>query len=1324
VSTDSIGPVIDLDTTTAGLDLVQSVAANTAVALGRNISLAEGKLVRKVTVTVNGVADGNAEQLIVNGMSLNATGDNAAAAGTFNISGVTWKVSYSTGTFTFTSQDYADVTPAQAQALLQSLQYKDTASAALATDGPRTFTIAAQDSIGNITGPVSVVNISTKAPTRAATNSVVTLDTNNDGLQGDQFYLNFSEAVQTWPVTAFDAVNNKFTNWTINWSASKIDSIVAIDPVTFAGLSYAKKYLVTVSTSSAVPTGIKLTIPSTAVIDSVGNPASAAVVFTMTDVDRPAVVTPPVSISGDNQISANEKSTGTNITFNTSSVVSGDRLLVYRDGVQIKDLALTTGQTSATVTLSGADWGAADGTVGLSAKVKDAANNFSLSSTVKPVTVDTVVGDVQTVVLSSDTGTVGAFNPGDKVRITFSEAVSFTPGAAFGSGAFGSPAPATAVLGTSNPVNGKAATWEVTLGTGTTLTAGGTISSGFGSVTDVAGNTSTTKTATISSTVFDSPMAISIGTVATNNVLDATERATSKAVTLNLSGAKVGDVVSLYMDAVFVGSTTVGINGQTTATVNVPANGWGGDGERVLTASVQRGSSAAINATAHSVYVAADGNHWSSSGILWFDTDTLSASNLNTWTASAGGGTASRVGASAPTLMLTNNGHQGLNFATYGGTTANKSYYNVSTTGLSMTLATGTNSISVFSASYQPTQDNNLNIFARYGTEATAKAIQLGVDNRGTYSGGLKQRLTMDMNGIYPFGADASGTVGNWLVAQFDTTNGNQQYQISANGTLSGSDWFYKSSSYPSINFGTSISLFTIGDNVSEHSTNMVLGDQIYASSQLSAVKAQEINTYLGAKFQSVGSSVVARADNTYDLTTQASTTVLIDDRLVLSDRNTADTVKVAGTDYVNTGANNDTIIAKDLNFRTLDGGLGFDTLVLGADADSIASFVLADFVSNARADAGTTADNARVTAAGFHKLLGIEGLDFSQNTAKQTITITAADVDQLAEKNLSTDPQRAANTSNLYVAMDNSDYLMLSGFTGNAGKVEYGYWLDANGVAYDRHWSGTSNGDAVNVYARGGDVLADFGYTSSAATYGTDASTTSISFSFNENMSLMWEAPTDFKITSYVGTVGTTVAATSASMSNYSLTLGYANKALSGVLRVENNSAALVDGQRDQLRYKDMSIGTSTPDTIDGSARTTDQALFGGAGNDTIKGGSGSDLLMGQAGNDVLTGGTGADVFRFTQFETGSDTITDFNVTQGDKLDLRGLLQGTGFGANTNYGQYLQLSTSGTDVVLKVDSTGIGNFAAPDQSITMLNGQLSGITTIETLMAQRVLLV
>lgn len=71
---------------------------------------------------------------------------------------------------------------------------------------------------------------------------------------------------------------------------------------------------------------------------------------------------------------------------------------------------------------------------------------------------------------------------------------------------------------------------------------------------------------------------------------------------------------------------------------------------------------------------------------------------------------------------------------------------------------------------------------------------------------------------------------------------------------------------------------------------------------------------------------------------------------------------------------------------------------------------------------------------------------------------------------------------------------------------------------------------------------------------------------------------------------------------------------------------------------------------------------LTGGAGNDRIEGGDGDDVIAGDQGNDRLTGGSGADTFQFTdldiQSSTGllskfSDIITDFNLADGDVIDL-----------------------------------------------------------------------
>jgi Ca2+-binding RTX toxin-like protein len=53
------------------------------------------------------------------------------------------------------------------------------------------------------------------------------------------------------------------------------------------------------------------------------------------------------------------------------------------------------------------------------------------------------------------------------------------------------------------------------------------------------------------------------------------------------------------------------------------------------------------------------------------------------------------------------------------------------------------------------------------------------------------------------------------------------------------------------------------------------------------------------------------------------------------------------------------------------------------------------------------------------------------------------------------------------------------------------------------------------------------------------------------------------------------------------------------------------------------------------------------------LRGETGNDTLVGFTGNDTLTGSTGADQFRLNSPNEGIDTITDFNPTQQDKIEL-----------------------------------------------------------------------
>ena len=69
-----------------------------------------------------------------------------------------------------------------------------------------------------------------------------------------------------------------------------------------------------------------------------------------------------------------------------------------------------------------------------------------------------------------------------------------------------------------------------------------------------------------------------------------------------------------------------------------------------------------------------------------------------------------------------------------------------------------------------------------------------------------------------------------------------------------------------------------------------------------------------------------------------------------------------------------------------------------------------------------------------------------------------------------------------------------------------------------------------------------------------------------------------------------------------------------------------------------------------------------------------------------TLTGGSGADTFVFRHGETGSDTITDFSTTDGDKIDIHDIL--IGFNPLTSaITDFLHVTASGSDAIVSVDA-------------------------------------
>lgn len=72
---------------------------------------------------------------------------------------------------------------------------------------------------------------------------------------------------------------------------------------------------------------------------------------------------------------------------------------------------------------------------------------------------------------------------------------------------------------------------------------------------------------------------------------------------------------------------------------------------------------------------------------------------------------------------------------------------------------------------------------------------------------------------------------------------------------------------------------------------------------------------------------------------------------------------------------------------------------------------------------------------------------------------------------------------------------------------------------------------------------------------------------------------------------------------------------------------------------------------------------LISGSGNDYVQGGDGNDVLIGGLGADILVGGAGADLFKWTLngVDDKTDHIQDFNVVEGDSIDLMDVVQDLG---------------------------------------------------------------
>ncbi|UFQ00418.1 LapA family giant adhesin [Pseudomonas fitomaticsae] len=148
-----------------------------------------------------------------------------------------------------------------------------------------------------------------------------------------------------------------------------------------------------------------------------------------------------------------------------------------------------------------------------------------------------------------------------------------------------------------------------------------------------------------------------------------------------------------------------------------------------------------------------------------------------------------------------------------------------------------------------------------------------------------------------------------------------------------------------------------------------------------------------------------------------------------------------------------------------------------------------------------------------------------------------------------------------------------------------------------------------------------------------------------------------------------------------------------------------------------DTLLGGAGNDILFGSGGN--DLLDGGKGNDILLGGTGNDTLIGGLGNDILIGGSGGDTFVWKSGDTGNDVIKDFKASEGDRIDLRDLLQGE---TGSTIDNFLKITTVDGVSSLQVSSGGkfnSGDAAAATPDVTIkLEGNNWSSANIHNLIA------
>nr|WP_165382234.1 VCBS domain-containing protein [Acinetobacter pittii] len=160
----------------------------------------------------------------------------------------------------------------------------------------------------------------------------------------------------------------------------------------------------------------------------------------------------------------------------------------------------------------------------------------------------------------------------------------------------------------------------------------------------------------------------------------------------------------------------------------------------------------------------------------------------------------------------------------------------------------------------------------------------------------------------------------------------------------------------------------------------------------------------------------------------------------------------------------------------------------------------------------------------------------------------------------------------------------------------------------------------------------------------------------------------------------------------------------LDGTYSYQANGKIADLGKDDVFTYK--------IETLDGTVNTQTLTIKVDADNVLIgtpnAGTAGNDIAVSQSANEVFTLGDGADLLIYNVLNgssptggNGTDQWLDFNMSEGDKIDVSSLLSGA---TTADIDNYLSVTISGNQVTLSVDRDGSGTASSPTTLLTLTN--------------------